>query len=236
MGFAALLLLAAVVLIVRRATGALSAPLPALQLVTTAVVVAAWAWTVRSLWRRWIPADATSPSVADHIAGWLPPVSLLLFAVACSWPGGRWIDWLVWLPIIAIDWFGPWTWPAPASDSLPAVEEAVTPAVPGEVVAEDQVLQQLTRVRRPDGSEMVQGRLAAQFAPGARVVTLHAAFCPPFARLPQVEAEVADGPDLTVRIVQVLASGVRIDVQLERAADRAQCATVEIVAIEGDVS
>ena len=115
---------------------------------------------------------------------------------------------------------------ARARPQPPGADEDYPPA------AEDQILQQLTRVRRPDGSEAVHATLAAQFAPGARIVTLHAAFCPPFARLPQVEAGTIDGADASVKIVQVLTHGVRIDVQLARPAERAEYVSVEIWATE----
>jgi hypothetical protein len=163
-------------------------------------------------------------------------VGVLLLAIACCWPGSRWIDWLVWLPIVAADWFGPKVFRTPARRGSPAVEDISEPAKCSLPAAEGQIVQQLTRVRRADGSEMIHGTLAAQFAPGVRTVTLHAAFCPPFARLPQVDAEAIDGPDASVKIVQVLTSGVRIDVQLARAADRAQCARVEMAAVAGDIS
>jgi hypothetical protein len=236
---AVLLVVVGLVLISRRAVGALAAPLPPLQLVTTAIVVAAWAWTIRAVWWRWMPIG-TGP--ADRLVQWTPSVGLLLVATACSWPGSRWIDWVVWLPIVASEWCGAKLHAIPARPSAlrrtvpgsPAVTDVPRATKSGPPADEEQTLQELTRVRQADGSEMVYGTLAAQFAPGARVVTLHAAFCPPFARLPRVEADVGDGPEAIVKIVQVLTNGVRIDVQLARAAERAECVTVEMSATDGN--
>jgi hypothetical protein len=159
-------------------------------------------------------------------------------AIACSWPGGRWIDWLVWVPIVAGEWFGPRLRGVPAQPSALRRTVPGSPAMgstTGGPAREDQLLQELTRVCRADGSEMVRGALVAQFAPGVRSVALYAAFCPPLARLPRVQAEITGGPDATVKVVQVLTGGVRIDVQLARAAERAECVWVEMVATDGDI-
>ena len=76
----------------------MAAPLPPLVLLTTGLVVAAWAWSVRTLWRRSMPAVKAAPIATQRLVRWLPRLSVLLLAVACSYPGHRPIDWLVWLP------------------------------------------------------------------------------------------------------------------------------------------
>ena len=58
------------------------------------------------------------------------------------------------------------------------------------------------------------GTVVAEFAPGERTTIVHVAFCPPFELLPQVEAEIADGPDASVQVTQVLHHGARLDVRL----------------------
>lgn len=105
------------------------------------------------------------------------------------------------------------------------------PVVP---VVEERIVQQLTRVRLAGGGETIRGTLAAQFAPGERLATLHVAFCPPLARFPQIEAEATDDPDVSVKVVQVLTSGVRIDVGRSRAAERDEWVTVEFFAADTD--
>ena len=96
----------------------------------------------------------------------------------------------------------------------------------------ESVLQELTRYRLADGREAVRGTLRAEFAVGERSTTLYAAFCPPFERLPQVEAFCLDGPPATVKLAQVLHQGVQIEVRLSSVADCQQSVTVRLSAID----
>ena len=79
--------------VVRRATGALTVPLPTLPLVVTAAGLCIWAWLVHALApNRWVALGMS--------------LGVLLLAVGCSYPGGRVVDWAVWLPVIGlISWF-----------------------------------------------------------------------------------------------------------------------------------
>lgn len=79
---------------------------------------------------------------------------------------------------------------------------------------DDNVLQQLTRIRDEAGIETIFGTLRAEFAPGQRHATLHVGFCPPLAGAPAIEADPADGPDATVKIIQAYAHGARLEVRL----------------------
>lgn len=230
LGAAALLAIVALALAARRATGALTGPLPPVELLTTAIVVAIWAWGVRTLWRRWSLAPAVRTSPGSYCVRWLSSGGVLLVAVACSWPGGRFVDWLVWVPIVVFDLFGR---PIPARRSSPATAKVSLPCDSTPAV-EDRVVQQLTRVRMADGSETIHGTLAAHFAPGSRTATLHVAFCPPMARVPHVEAEPAGGVDASVEVSQVLTNGARIDVRLARPAEQDDWATVDFVAADSN--
>lgn len=78
----------------------------------------------------------------------------------------------------------------------------------------DEVLQQLTRSRTADGSETLAGWLRVAVATGQRSANVHVAFCPPFARTPQVSVEQLDGPETRIKVVQVLPYGVRCDLKL----------------------
>src|ERR1043165_5188529 len=71
-------------LVVRRAVGALTNPVPVTELVATAAGVCVWALFVRSV--------AAKPQAV----GWMTLGVLLLFAIGCSYPGNRYVDWLVW--------------------------------------------------------------------------------------------------------------------------------------------
>jgi hypothetical protein len=75
------------------------------------------------------------------------------------------------------------------------------------------LLQQVTRCRDNQGYESVVGTLLAEFEPTERIATVHVAFCPPFERLPYVEAEAIDGPSATIKVAQVLHNGARLEVR-----------------------
>jgi hypothetical protein len=93
-------------------------------------------------------------------------------------------------------------------------------------------LQQITRYRAADGTHAIRGTLLAEFAAGERTATLHVAFCPPFERLPTVEAEALNGCFADVKVAQLLHNGIQIDVRLPEAADEHTTVTVELMACE----
>ena len=93
-----------------------------------------------------------------------------------------------------------------------------------------QILQQFSRSRGAEGSEIIHGTLLAEFAPGERIAVLHVAFCPPFEQLPSVEAEIADGPACDVKIAQVLHQGARLEARLARASTATEQVHVEFAA------
>jgi hypothetical protein len=92
------------------------------------------------------------------------------------------------------------------------------------------VLQQLTRIRNDAGVESIFGTLRAEFAAGQRHATLHVGFCPPLAGAPTVDADPADGPDATVKIVQAFAHGARLEVRLAVPATEACSVLLEMTA------
>jgi hypothetical protein len=98
-----------------------------------------------------------------------------------------------------------------ADDELP---DDVDAKVDAEETLGPNVLQQLTRVRNQAGAESIFGTLRAEFAAGQRHATLHVGFCPPLAGMPAIEADPADGPDATVKVVQAFAHGARLEVRL----------------------
>jgi hypothetical protein len=93
-------------------------------------------------------------------------------------------------------------------------------------------LQQLARYRAPDGSHTIHGTFLAEFEPGDRSTTIHVAFCPPFERLPAIEAAAADDSSASVTLSQVLHSGVQIDIRLLRPADEIYRLTIEMMATD----
>src|SRR5262245_40825854 len=71
-------------LLARRIAGAFSSPLPLPQLVLTALAVVLWALATRQL-SRWPPVFVSAAIVV-----------LFTLALACSYPGSRVVDWLIW--------------------------------------------------------------------------------------------------------------------------------------------
>jgi hypothetical protein len=191
------------ILVVRRFSGALTAPLPPAQLVVAAIMLLAWAVAVRTLMR-------------SRIEAWLLTGVLVLFAVGCSFPAQRAIDWLVWLTAL-----GAFVGSQQVSMAAPIRRSPAN-------VAGDRVLQQLTRTRTADGHEIVHGTLLAEFAPGERTATLYVAFCPPFERLPHVEVESA----ADVRILQTLHNGVQLEVRQHRSATVPTTTSIELFATD----
>ncbi len=204
-------------LFVRRATGALTAPLPVPQLIATAVIACLWALVVQEL------------TAKRQIFFWISLGVLLLVAIGCSFPTSRFVDWLVWLPAIGLVAAFPFAtrikrW-QPGRRPLPAsYDHAIA----------DQVLQQLTRVRTAEGKDALRGTLVAEFALGERQVTLYVGFCPPFELLPEVELNVADDSEADVKLSQVLHNGAQLDVRLSEPAEEAIAVSIEFFAIEGE--
>lgn len=203
-------------LLARRVTGAFSLPLPVAHLVVTAFAVVLWALAVRQL-------SARRPvAVAAAI------IVLFTLALACSYPGSRAIDWLIWpAAMLAVALCPPLVLKSEEQSKqlriLPHDSESSD-------AAEDEtgtMLQQLSRVRTADGCETVHGTLVAEFAAGERQTTLYVAFCPPFERLPSVEANVADDSEADVKLSQVLHNGAQFDVRLPQAANEATNVAVE---------
>jgi len=212
-------LLVGTFLLLRRATGALGAPLPVPQLVATAAVLVAWAVLVRAILRR----------AAPRALAWVPLGVLLLFAAACSYPAVRLVDWLVWLPAIALFLLAD---PLERSGVLRRAEsgERGAPAKIGAAREAETITQQVTRYRSLTGQVVVRGLLLAEFVPGERNKTLYVGFCPPFERLPDVEARIAEGASATVKVVQVLHNGVQLEVRLSKSGDMPRCVRVELLA------
>lgn len=205
----------------RRAIGALAAPLPVSPLLVTALLIGVWAITVREL------------SHQSAIVTALTLLSALMFAVACSYPGMRIVDWLVWpLVMFAIVLLPPLT--PQADDDLAALDTAPVKILTdaGEEAEEESelVLQQVTRRRAADGRETVSGHLLAEFAPGERQATVYVAFCPPFERLPEIEVNLADDFDATVKPTQVLHNGAQFEVRLAEPAEECLRVPLEFVA------
>jgi hypothetical protein len=189
--------------------------------------------------------------------GWGSSLGLVLMAVGCAYPGDQLIDWLIWIPLLVADQFwrqsffdgGKPTIPL-LSKYLPKTEEPISTSdstshrisdsPTSEIIVTDsltqeedeQLLQQLFRVRNQAGQETIYGTLRADFKKGQRNVSLHVGFCPPLPHPPQVEAEPVDGPAATLKVVHALAHGTRLDLRLDQPANRECHVLVDLAALE----
>lgn len=109
-----------------------------------------------------------------------------------------------WVPAIAI------------ASRLRLGGEGLAPQRPA-VEKPSRVRQQLTRTLEADGRDVCRGSARAEFAVGRRSASIHLAFCPPFATLPQLEA-ATEQMDATAKVAQVLPYAARIEVKLSAAA------------------
>jgi hypothetical protein len=197
-----LLLMVGLLMLVRRLSGALDSPLAPAPLIATAAGLAAWGTAVRV-------------QFGCRRVGWTTFAVLAMFAVGCSYPVSRIVDWPVWVATFVAVWLIP-------SKLRPAVARTAPPA--------DQTLQELTRSRTADGVETIRGTVVAEFAANERTAIVHIAVCPPFERLPAVEAHRTAGPACEVKITQVLHQGVRLEVRLTRASTAAERVKLDFVA------
>ena len=210
----------AALLAARRLAGALTAPLPAGPLLATAALAGAIVLGGRAAWRRILVESPTAKQRAQtRLLAWTGTLALWLLAVGCSHPATRLVDWVAWLPLLMAD-------QVLRQGFLGGREERAKP----QAVGGGDVVQQLCRTRGADGGESIQGTLRAEFAAGQRHAALHVGFCPPLARLPQVDAEPGDGPDASVRVVQAFAHGARLEVRLADPAEEACTVLVEFSA------
>jgi len=220
-------------LMIRRTNGALSSPLPPAQLLATVIILLAWSFGVTIIF-----------SSRERPYSWvIRPITVAavtLFAVACSYPGDRAIDWLVWLPAIVMPAFAPgliarWRTSNRGVATARAEQQSMPDAqhegdVTGATDEEDQLLQEVRRFRTVEGGEVIHAKLAAEFPPGVRCTTLYLAFCPPFEYLPDVEANIVEGPDAHVKVAQLLQNGAQLEVQLSRSHSTPQRVLIEVLA------
>ncbi len=224
---------------------------PAGQLIWAPLVIAAGVlmvtatYWIRIRWRRHVAPHAMGDmrSVAELIVGWGPSVAIILTTVAVSWPPlERLLDAIVWTPV----WVADILWRkifftdtirirAPETAPLPSSTAADRdPADSDRQAVQEQILQQLKRVRDPSGREIIYGTIRAELGPGERTTSLHVSFCPPLDAVPKFELEQIDGPQSRIKAGRVLAYGARIDVRLVDELDAATSIGIEWAALSDD--
>jgi hypothetical protein len=204
----------ALLLIARRAMGAFTAEL-AWQVVLAAALMSFAAISgLRILWRRTFPESlvAKPQAAVDAWIGWGASLTLVLIAGGVSFPRGESQDWMLWVPVLVADQV--------LRRRLFEGREPTEPFITKpQAMGRDQ-LQQIVRTRDVAGHETVAATLRADFVTGQRNATVYLGFCPPLARVPEIEITPVDGAE--VKIVQAFAHGARIDVRLARVATEAK--------------
>jgi membrane protein implicated in regulation of membrane protease activity len=254
-----LLLSVALLLAWRRLAGALAEPPQPRLLLAAGALAAALAGLVRLPIRpaqRDRNAPCAEPALGRHgrlVARWLPSVALAALGAALTFRGTP-------MPVQASFWAlllleEAWSLRSTARPAAqrnggksgtagdperrleagppqPIHRPAATlppPAAIAEVPEED-IVQQLTRSRGPDGRESLTGCLRLAFAPGQRTASAHLAFCPPFPRTPQLAVEQADGPAARIKTAQLLPYGARLDLKLVSASEKPEQVLLEFSA------
>lgn len=128
------------------------------------------------------------------------------------------------------------TEPAPlssleAADHEPLFAQGEAFVDDAEGILPNEVLQQWTRSRLPDGSEQILATLRAELAAGQRTASIHLAFCPPLADLPELEFEQVDGPDARIQQGELFRHGARLDVRLAEPTATACSVVIELAAL-----
>jgi hypothetical protein len=131
------------------------------------------------------------------------------------------------------------TWADSAGAPPPAAPAAGQPAEPpwassnqGQDQPQSDVLQQLMLSRSAAGGQRLAGWLRMPVAPGQRTGNLHVAFCPPFAKVPELVFEQVSGPACRVKAAQLLPYGVRLELKLATAATEADSVLLRFSASE----
>jgi hypothetical protein len=215
-----LLAVCALLLVGRRLEGALTRPLPSLALVlVTCVAVACCEAGGLAIAR-------TSPRWSKALR-WGLCLVLVAVAAALSLPGTRWPGLTaLWLgPALACAWPSVLAWRSTrrADRAAPFVPRAggTFPTIDGEdeelaepAEGEARPLARIDRLQVDDRTAAVEGWVRAELATGQRTTSVHVAFCPPFARVPDLDFEQASGPEARIKLGQVQAYGARWEVKL----------------------
>jgi hypothetical protein len=218
----ALFVVLALLLAIRRLSGAVTVPLAGPILSPLAAGIAA-ASVLARLWL--LPARLPSLSRLD-LRDWLvlvgPSLALVVLLAAIMTPGTSWLAALTALLFAGVIERLFWRHIAVAlrpRDSSPAPR--VPPAEIAEASEEESypanLLQQIVRTREGTG-EAIHAVLRAEFQVGEQMHVLHVAFCPPLAEAPHLEAVVTGEFDADVKVTGAYSFGARLEVQLAQPA------------------
>jgi hypothetical protein len=210
----------AILLLVRRATGAIHEPLPTPGILFAGIILCSLAAAAH--WSsHWVPVKISFTFITKLA------LTFSLFAVGAtlSLPGTSSAGLILFWAILILE--EGWVWQTclfrvtKKSNTTHQTPTCVAPAIPllspleaTETVPPEEVTQQLTRSKAADGTDEFAGWLRVLFASNQRTRVVHLAFCPPFQRVPELHVEQLDGPEVRIKTAQVLPYGARIDLKL----------------------
>lgn len=242
-----LLLAAGVLLGVRRLTGGLATPLSPAALLFATIIAVSMTVSAREVVGR---LDLASLGIASPVSAMCllgaGVVGLLLFAVSLSIPGtnpaalvGMWGLVLAWVALSIVAEARRWkrgrvprSMQRPVRPALPAMP-LETSEDPDIEESSDEVFQQMQRGVTEDGHDFCHGWVRARFEPRQRVASIHLAFCPPMAIVPEMHIDQVAGPEAKIKIAQLLPYGARLELRLSEAHEGVTSTRVEFSAVAG---
>ena len=209
-----LLGMAATMLVWRRLAGALLEPLGLAELAVLASVLAAAGFSIRSLGKNSFGNRATENPWPARLIRLAPTAAICTVGFALSLPGTSAAGLAVfWSLIVAAETYCLVPHRPRRLSQTVAKDVATTPRT------DSVITQRLVRTITRDGEETIAGTLQANLEAGQRTATVHVAFCPPFAALPDIEFEQTGGPAGNIKAVQLLPHGARFDIKLSKKFD-----------------
>jgi hypothetical protein len=229
-----LLSLSAVVVVWRRAVGALTSPLSPSMLLTAGLMVVVAASCTRLLERRVClrGGDGRRETQAQQfrwLIALLPSACIVAIGISLSLPGTVATGVLAfWAMLVAEEC---WAWRVvvvrlsqwrgrqeqeglSAGTDAPTLEAVRSTQYAAETkTLPSTMLQHFTRSQAADGSEELSGWVRVPFVAGQRTGNAHLAFCPPFATTPELVVEQLDGPRCRIKTVQLLPYGARLELK-----------------------
>jgi hypothetical protein len=202
----------AIVLVLRSWAGAFQGPAPALAYVialpaVTGAGVFAFVCALRSggQWRWGKYPDIPGEKIGAAALSAFPTLAIacVLFPDA-SLVGGLFVVLCCGAGLVAIGFL---------AKTAPLLATPENPAEPAARDFDPDCSLWMSRVRRPNGEDYLEGVAAAEFASRQKQTSVHLAFCPPFASTPEVACTADEAGSVRLKIGAVYPYGARIDLK-----------------------
>lgn len=235
----------AVLLLVRRMSGAFQQPLSGMAIVALAVLAELTTASYRRLWaghdctnsQHWVLSTQYSVLSNLPLNFLLPSLVVLIGLISLTMPGtplfGILLAWLIVITGEAVQWqfllrpmwhhVQPRSVIPPHSDS-PGEDETE----PAETEIPPGLIQQVTRVLE-DSRESIHAIVQAKVAANDRLAIIHLSFCPPLTERPELTAHALDMDEADVRITQAETFGARLEVRLPVVAPAERSFLIEVL-------